>query len=108
MKKKVTTTRKREVHTYSELWAASTSLLIQGRAEEEGSYYQSMGSLVFTAFSLEAFFNHIGPKVLNENWSDQERLGPNETLHAEPEPQSQGSSRKASMAGREDPVRFPK
>lgn len=55
--------RDREVHTYCELWAASHWLLMQGSAEEEGSCYQFMGSLIFTAFSLEAFFNHISPKT---------------------------------------------
>jgi hypothetical protein len=78
-KRKVRIIRRRDVHTYCELWSAAYSLLLQGRSEEEGSYYQFMGSLVFTAFSLEAFLNHIGPKLFM-SWSDHERLGPREKL----------------------------
>jgi hypothetical protein len=72
--------RERDVHTYCELWSAATSLRMQGRAEEEGSYYQFMGSLIFTAFSLEAFFNHIGPKLFPDDWPKRERRGPKKKL----------------------------
>jgi len=79
-KKKIKITRHREVHTYCELWWTAHSMLMQGRSEEDTSHSQFMGSLVFTAFSLEAFLNHIGPKLF-QCWSDLERLGPKEKLN---------------------------
>ena len=38
-----------------------------------------MASLVFTAFTLEAYLNHIGPKVL-KSWAKPERFGPRKKL----------------------------
>jgi len=45
-----------------------------------GSTHQFKASLVFTAFTLEAAFNHLGSKLL-QCWSDIERLGPTEKLN---------------------------
>jgi hypothetical protein len=39
-----------------------------------------MASLVFTAFTLEAYFNHIGSQLF-KSWPDLERLGPKEKLN---------------------------
>jgi len=47
---------------------------------EEGSYHLIMGSLVFTAFTFEAFLNHIGSKVYF-CWDDLEKLSPKEKLN---------------------------
>jgi len=74
-------TKTSHVHTYCEMWDASESLLSKGRSDAEGSFYQFMGSLVFTAFSLEAYFNHIGPDVL-ESWKAMERRSPKNRLTA--------------------------
>lgn len=52
--------KKREVHTYSDLWYGSEALLQRAQAEP---YWLWMGCLIFTAFSLEAYLNHIGPKL---------------------------------------------
>jgi hypothetical protein len=78
-KHKVTVTKDREVITYAELWHTSRCLLKKGQDEKEGSFHQFMASLVFTAFTLEAYLNHIGPKVFN-CWAAIERLGPKEKL----------------------------
>jgi len=40
-----------------------------------------MASLVFTAFSLEAYLNHIGPNVM-EDWTTVDKLRPKEKLQA--------------------------
>ena len=53
--------------SHVELWDTSWSLLNQGQNREEGSFHQFAGSF-FTAFSLEAYLNHIGPKVFR-NWA---------------------------------------
>ena len=71
--------KERQVITYAELWHTSEWLLKQGQNQEEGSFHQFMGSLVFTAFSFEAYLNHIGPRVFR-NWGALERLGPQEKL----------------------------
>ena len=76
----ITVTKERDVKTYSEMWHTSRCLLKNGIDNEMGSYHQFMASLVFTAFSLEAYLNHIGPKIF-KCWSDLERLGPKEKLN---------------------------
>lgn len=78
-RRKVKVEKERHVVTYAELWYACLNLLKRGQEEEAGSYYQFMGSVVFAAFSLEAYLNHIGPKLF-ENWAPHERLRPKEKL----------------------------
>jgi hypothetical protein len=78
-KRKVRVEKERHVVTYAELWYTCLNLLKKGQEDEAGSYYQFMGSLVFAAFSLEAYLNHIGPKLF-ECWADHERLRPKEKL----------------------------
>lgn len=68
------------MNTYAEMWHSSLCLLEKGCEADEGSYYQFMASLVFTAFTLEAYFNHIGSQLFI-CWSDIERLGPTEKLN---------------------------
>lgn len=60
---KAKVSKKRDVHTYSELWHGSWVLLQRAQDEPKGSYWLWMGSLIFTAFSFEAYLNHIGPKL---------------------------------------------
>ena len=78
-KRMVNIKKERQVVTYAELWHTSWSLLKQGQSQEEGSFHQFMGSLVFTAFSFEAYLNHIGPMVFG-SWDALERLAPKEKL----------------------------
>jgi len=77
---KVTIKKEREVNTYADMWHTSHCLLDKGLKDQKGSYHQFMASLVFTAFTLEAYFNHIGPQIFN-CWPDLERLGPKEKLN---------------------------
>jgi hypothetical protein len=70
---------RREVNTYAEMWHTSWCLLDAGRSNPEGSAHQFRASLVFTAFTLEACLNHIGPKVF-DCWDDLESLGPSQKL----------------------------
>ncbi len=72
--------KEREVRTYHSLWQTSQCLLEKGQADSTGSFYQFMASLVFTAFTLEAYLNHIGPEVF-KCWDDLERLGPRQKLN---------------------------
>jgi len=77
--RKARVTKQRDVHTYAILWSASRRLLEAGESEETGSSWQFLSSLMLTAFSLEAFLNHVGPKVLS-SWENLERLRPLEKL----------------------------
>jgi len=80
--RKVSIEKERHVVTYAELWHTSLCLLKQGQAQEEGSFHQFMGSLVFTAFSLEAYLNHIGPKLFQvQCWNGLERLTPQDKVN---------------------------
>lgn len=79
-KRKVAVSKEREVKTYAEMWHTSHCLLQKGLDDPKGSFHQFMASLVFTAFTLEAYLNHIGPKVF-KCWDDLERLAPRKKLN---------------------------
>jgi hypothetical protein len=72
MLRRVKVVKDRKVNTYSELWRVSYWTLDQAKSEKKGSYFQIMASLVFTAFTLEAYLNHIG-QTMFEDWKDTER-----------------------------------
>jgi hypothetical protein len=67
--------RERKVITYVSLWSASEALLSRGQEDERGARFLFMSSLVFSAFALEAFLNHIGEHVF-ASWKDLELLPP--------------------------------
>ena len=74
-KKKVIITKTRKVNTYYDMWRVSYWTMKQAEEEETGSFFQIMSSLVFTAFALEAYLNHVGNNVF-DCWDDLERLSP--------------------------------
>ncbi|MDF1617293.1 hypothetical protein [Petrocella sp. FN5] len=71
MIKKVKLEVEREVKTYWDLNHASDVLLEISEEVKEGTYYLYMSSLLFSAFTIEAYLNHIGPKIV-PNWPDIE------------------------------------
>lgn len=73
--RKAKVSKKRTVHTYAELWHGSRILLERAQAEQKGSKWLWMASLFLTAFSFEAYLNHVGPKTL-ECWDVLEVLSP--------------------------------
>jgi hypothetical protein len=77
--KKALVTQERDLHTYAELWHASECVLAAGIEHPRGSSWQFLSSIVLTAFSLEAYLNHVGPQVLS-CWRSLERLSPNSKL----------------------------
>ena len=79
-KDKISISRERDVRTYAEMWHTSRILLLKGQEIQEGAYHQFMASLVFTAFSLEAYLNHLGPKIFR-CWESLERLSPKDKLN---------------------------
>lgn len=54
---------------------ASKVILYIGQENIGGVFYQYMSSLVFTAFALEAYLNHIGEKLFG-CWDDLKRISP--------------------------------
>ena len=55
--------------TYAEHWATAGCLLDRADREKRGSYHQYLACITFTAFTLEAFLNHIGEELF-ESWRD--------------------------------------
>lgn len=76
---KVKVTKKREVRTHSYLFHTSGCLLEKGQQEDKASFHQFMASVVFTAFTLEAYLNWLGDSVF-PHWTYLERLSPLEKL----------------------------
>lgn len=77
---KVVIEKTRDVRMYAEMWHTSEVLLMNGKENAKGCTHQFRASLVFTAFMLEAYLNHIG-KTLFRCWDDLDRLGPKEKLN---------------------------
>src|SRR4030042_2406745 len=77
MKAKIS--KERQVNTYAEMWHASNVMLDKVKENPEGSFYQLMASLIFTAFTLEAYLNHIGQRIF-KCWDDLEQLSPKKKL----------------------------
>ena len=69
----VRASRERNLITCSEHWHSSRTFLQLGIENPKGSYHQLLGSIVFTAFTLEAFLNHVG-EALFKSWADLEKL----------------------------------
>lgn len=61
----------RTPYTYGYLW--STANLQREHAENcerKGETFYCIATLVFAAFTIEAYLNHIGPKCLRDKWND--------------------------------------
>ncbi len=56
--------------TYAEHWATAGCLLDRAAREKRGSYHQYLACITFTAFTLEAFLNHIGEELF-DSWRDE-------------------------------------
>jgi hypothetical protein len=77
---KVKTNTKREVVPYVELWDVANFLYYNGKEKDDGQNFKYMASLVFQAFTFEAYLNHIGPKLF-KSWDNLEKLGPIDKLN---------------------------
>jgi hypothetical protein len=71
--RKAVLSQQRSVHTYSELWHASSCVLRAGTDEPRGSSWQFLSSVVLTAFAFEAYLNHVGSQAL-ASWQSLDRL----------------------------------
>lgn len=65
---------KRVTNAAANNYLAASNLLNLARSVEEGSFYWSLASVVFSAFTHEAFLNIMGQKVLNSTeWEKIDR-----------------------------------
>jgi hypothetical protein len=70
----------RTIFTYAYLFMAAQHALEHAEASEAGRFYDCMSAIMFCAFTLEAYFNHLGKQTFN-SWDIIERkLGPKEKL----------------------------
>lgn len=61
-----------EIFTFTWMWKNAKFSLEAARKTEKGQFFNVMNTLVFSAFAMEAFFNHIGSRVI-DNWNKKER-----------------------------------
>ena len=76
MTKDATYEGEREVKTFVDLFHGSKVLLDKSKSQQEGSYFTTMGSLLLTAFTFEAFLNHLGHKKI-KFWNEIDRISIN-------------------------------
>lgn len=65
----------REIRTYAYLRVAAADALQKATKIEEGSFYQIMSCLVFCAFTVEAYLNHVGERKIGY-WNEIEKIEP--------------------------------
>lgn len=63
----------REVRTFVDLNHGVNVLIQKTEEEEKGSYYTTMGALLLSAFTFEAYLNHLGDRTL-KFWSEIESI----------------------------------
>lgn len=63
----------REVRTFVDLNHGADVLMEKTENEQKGSYYTTMGALLLTAFTFEAYLNHLGDRVL-KFWPEIESI----------------------------------
>lgn len=62
----------RVVRTYVYLYKTANLMLKTAREVDEGQFFNLMGSIVFAAFTVEAYLNHVGEKLVKD-WVTKER-----------------------------------
>lgn len=65
----------REVRTFAYLHMTAVDALEKAKNIKEGSFYQLMSCLVFSAFTIEAYLNHVGEQEI-EYWGEIEKIEP--------------------------------
>ena len=73
MKRKVNVRSKRTVYSYSIMHQTSWHLLDIAKKSPEGQFFNYLTSMLFSAFCLEAYFNHLG-EVKIKYWAKIDRI----------------------------------
>ena len=63
----------REVRTFVDLAHGADVLITKTEQEPRGSYYTTMSALLLTAFTFEAYLNHLGEKTI-KFWEEIEPI----------------------------------
>ena len=63
----------REVRTFADLAHGADVLIMKTEQDQKGSYYTTMSSLLLTAFTFEAYLNHLGNKTI-KFWEEIEPI----------------------------------
>jgi hypothetical protein len=63
----------REVRTFVDLAHGADVLIMKTEQEPQGSYYTTMSALLLTAFTFEAYLNHLGGKNI-KFWEEIEPI----------------------------------
>lgn len=63
----------REVRTFVDLAHGADVLIMKTEQEAKGSYYTTMSALLLTAFTFEAYLNHLGDKTI-KFWEEIEPI----------------------------------
>lgn len=71
-KRRVTVSGQGTVTTYGWLYKAAKIALKRAEESEAGQFFNVMEVLVFSAFTVEAYFNHLGAKRFTD-WEEIER-----------------------------------
>lgn len=61
-----------KITTFAWMWKNAKVSLEAARKNEEGQFFNVMNTLVFSAFTMEAFFNHLGSQSVDK-WDKKER-----------------------------------
>jgi len=60
------------INTYAYLIYGASWAVEQAEATEEDSMYPSMHAILSSIYALEAFANHIGPRLFGDKWDNPE------------------------------------
>lgn len=77
--RRITGYRKTSAAAFS--WRAARLFLEMAQKSREGQFFTCAASLVFSAFTHEAFLNSLGPKVIDD-WDERERMSVHRKLEA--------------------------
>jgi hypothetical protein len=69
---KATVSGRSKTNTFAYMHIGAKQMLEQATQSEIGQLYNIISCLTFSAFTLEAYFNHFG-KLRDENWDGIER-----------------------------------
>lgn len=73
MEKKARMEIKRELNAYAYMNHSANVMLEIAKENKEGNYHLYKASILFTAFTFEAYLNHIGERII-KFWGDIDRL----------------------------------
>ena len=65
-------------YSFAHLYNGAYCQLKAAESEGRGSFYNILSAMLLSAFSVEAYLNHLGPHLF-EHWDEHVRRGTNVT-----------------------------